>query len=574
MAGKSDIKAGGAFIELYLKGGPNVINGIRAAMGHLMSFTKAMATAGAVVGAAGIAAFTAATKVFLDTGDALDKMRQRTGISVKSLSELEHAAEQSGATLADLEAAVRKMQKEIASGSKAFDNLGLSAQQLAKLTPEEQFNAVTAAIARIEDPTLRAGAAMDAFGKSGTKLLPMIEDLKSLRQEAQDMGFVMSDRTAAAAVRLGDKLANLWKTIKFGAIAIGEALAPALEFAVEHIQEFATKVLKLAQLMAVDWRLGMQIAVAGMKLAFLKGVDAMSSIAGGEFGDMISSIGQSIADGRLMEAWNFLIAGMHNAWAGLWEGVVALATQGANKFIDIWTSMQKSLADNLIQNSRSGAPVQRHIASLILGKDLHAEGEARNKRRKELNKELDEIFARHPAGREMPEGPDKRRGNEIANELEMIDDAAKDVNQQMRPIAAKQIENNWKASRVSLEQMNRDAQKGAREAAQAFQMRKGPGRAGNAAAIAEAEAEFERLKEAARMKREELDEKFNKQRAGALEGAEDLELGGGQNTPRRQVAGTFSAAAAMALGRSTQRDLAAEETKRLREWLQRNLALA
>src|SRR5690606_32257677 len=139
--------------------------------------------------------------------------------------------------------------------------------------------------------------------KSGTKLLPMIEDLDALKQEAEDMGFVMSGRAASSAGKLGDQFSNLWKTIKFGAIALGEALAPALEFAVTHLQRFTTKALKCVQLMAVDWKLGGQIAVAGLKLGLLKGIDALATSVSGAMGDFIGTSGQQLVAGELFEAW-------------------------------------------------------------------------------------------------------------------------------------------------------------------------------------------------------------------------------------------------------------------------------
>jgi len=40
-------------------------------------------------------------------------MRQRTGLSVELLSELRHAADQSGSSIQDLENGIRKMQREI-----------------------------------------------------------------------------------------------------------------------------------------------------------------------------------------------------------------------------------------------------------------------------------------------------------------------------------------------------------------------------------------------------------------------------------------------------------------------------
>ena len=218
----SDIKAGRAYVELLLKDS-KFRAGLQAAKAKMVAFGKATAMVGAAIGAAGAAATVYGLKQLLSMGDALDKMSARTGVSVEALSELKHAAEQSGAGMGDIEKAIRQMQKN-----------GLDASQ---------FDAAAAAIAAIADPAQRAQAAMDMWGKSGVKLLPMLNDLPALRQEARDLGLVMSGESASAAVKLGDQMANLWATVKAGAMTLGEIFVPTLTWAAEAVQVFATDAL-------------------------------------------------------------------------------------------------------------------------------------------------------------------------------------------------------------------------------------------------------------------------------------------------------------------------------------------
>lgn len=110
----------------------------------------------------------------------------------------------------------------------AFDGLGLSADRLKALTPEQQFLAVAAALRRIPDPTARAAAAMAVLGKSGTKLLPVIQDLDALRAEARRLGASMTAGQAEAAGALADAWDRVTATVGGLATAIGSALAPLL----------------------------------------------------------------------------------------------------------------------------------------------------------------------------------------------------------------------------------------------------------------------------------------------------------------------------------------------------------
>ena len=163
----------------------------------------------------------------------------RTGISVEALSELAFAADQSGADLATLEAGVRKMQRTLldaADGSQTAQDalaiLGLTVQELAKLSPEQQFKLLADRLSQIQDPTLKAALAMELFGKSGTTLLPLMQNgargMEELQEQARSLGLTISGEDARAAEVFSDALDALWKVLKRGIFTIGSAIAPML----------------------------------------------------------------------------------------------------------------------------------------------------------------------------------------------------------------------------------------------------------------------------------------------------------------------------------------------------------
>jgi hypothetical protein len=160
--------------------------------------------------------FVASLKVFADTGSALDDLSQRTGISVQALSELKFAAEQSGASLDTIGKAARAMQKN-----------GLDPRT---------FDEVVSSIAAIENPTMRAQKAFEVFGtRAGSELLPMLENLAALRDQARNLGVTMDDQTAKSAARLDDAFAALKSSVTAIAVAIGAAVAPAVTTLTELI---------------------------------------------------------------------------------------------------------------------------------------------------------------------------------------------------------------------------------------------------------------------------------------------------------------------------------------------------
>src|SRR6185295_15213957 len=88
----------------------------------------------------------AAAKLFADMGDELAKASTRTGIGVEELSRLKYAADQSGTSLEGLEKGIKKLSQNLVTANTGgkemadtFKELGLNAEELTKLKPDEQF---------------------------------------------------------------------------------------------------------------------------------------------------------------------------------------------------------------------------------------------------------------------------------------------------------------------------------------------------------------------------------------------------------------------------------------------------
>ena len=239
MAGSAGgIRAGKAFVEIGADDKPLRVT-LAAAAARLKSFGLSLAKVGVGAAAAAAAALgagiTASVVSFAKAGTAVKDLADRTGFSFAEVQKLGYAAEQTGAHIEDVEVASKKAAKAIvaaAEGSKEstdkLEKLGLSASSLINLSPDEQFNAIAKAIGAIQNPTERSAAALSIFGKSGTKLIPMISDLEALKKEAVDIGGVMSDADVKAGKALGDAWTRLSTAASGVANAIGTAMAPVL----------------------------------------------------------------------------------------------------------------------------------------------------------------------------------------------------------------------------------------------------------------------------------------------------------------------------------------------------------
>lgn len=287
----NDVKAGGAFVEVFVKG-------LQSVQAQLGSFGQGMTKLGAGIAAAGgaiVGPMAAAVAHFTAVGSALADMSARTGIAASSLAELKYAAEQTGSSAEDVENSVRKMQRTIVDAGQgtstaveALATLGLAAADLEGKLPEQQLEVIGQRLAAIADPTLRAATAMEIFGRSGTKLLPMLADLARLRQEARDQGLIPTDESVAAADALGDAFDKVKSTILASAFEIGAALAPMLMPALEIASQAAVAVNQWVRqngtLVRTIALVGAALVVVGTAVATLGGTLVAAGAAIGTIG--------------------------------------------------------------------------------------------------------------------------------------------------------------------------------------------------------------------------------------------------------------------------------------------------
>ncbi len=183
------IKAGEAYVEVTVEGAGRAeiaLGMIRQTADAVNGSVKKLAASFASLNnlfAFGFRHISSFSAEFGKTGDVFDKASARLGISATALSEYDYAAQRCGATLGDVESAVKNIQKKLVeaqNGSdgtrKAFEQLRLSVFDLAALSPERQFEEVALAVGSIDDPTLRAGAALRLMRDAGQKLTPLFNE--------------------------------------------------------------------------------------------------------------------------------------------------------------------------------------------------------------------------------------------------------------------------------------------------------------------------------------------------------------------------------------------------------------
>lgn len=212
-------------------------------------FNMAKVAVGGFLGLQAVQGVTNLVGSLLNAGDELQKMSVRTGQSVETLSALKYAADLSGASLDEVQAALSKIAAkafDAATGNKqsalAFDALGVSVKNAngGMKSSLDIMTEVGAALNNISDNTVRTAMAREIFGKNADALVPFLLTMKETTAEAQRMGAVMSGELAASSEVFNDNLARLQYQMRGMGNTILAELLPGMNTLAESMQQNST----------------------------------------------------------------------------------------------------------------------------------------------------------------------------------------------------------------------------------------------------------------------------------------------------------------------------------------------
>lgn len=192
-----------------------------------ISATGALSSLGVGLGAGAIVAgVKSIVTSVLEYGGEITDLSAKMSVSMDATQRWKYAAEQTGASLEDVSKSVVKLSTNLDGGGKsvkaALATAGLEFNAIRAMKPEDAFNAVVAAVAKIPDPMTQSRVALELLGKSGVELLPALRDgFNDLSKSAT----VMSDET----IKRLDAASDAWDTFKNNVIIwSGELIGAAI----------------------------------------------------------------------------------------------------------------------------------------------------------------------------------------------------------------------------------------------------------------------------------------------------------------------------------------------------------
>lgn len=227
-------------LQKRLSGFEGSIKGFTGKVGQMGAAFKGLIGPIAAAGAAFLGA-RSAVQAFGDAislGGTLNDLASRTGASAGELMVLQRAFQNAGAgadsvgpTLNRLQRAIVEAGQGSATYTKAFDAMGLSHEQLAKMTPTEQLKAVAQAISAVPNPAERSALAMQILGRSGAELLPFLRNMNGeLDTATAQLGSAprIMDEANGALDALGDNFEAIKSKGMEFALGLLKSFAPAL----------------------------------------------------------------------------------------------------------------------------------------------------------------------------------------------------------------------------------------------------------------------------------------------------------------------------------------------------------
>ena len=301
----------------------------------------------AAVGAAGMLAM--ATSAAASADDLLTLSRN-TGLSVEELQKLKYASDFVDVSFDSMTGSITKLTKNMASGSKIFDELGVSitnSDGSMRNATDVWYDAI-AALGQIENETERDAKSMELFGKSAMEMSGIVDDggeaLRKMGEEAEETGNILSTDAVEGAVKFQDQVDELKARASQAFLEAGASLAETLVPALETLVDVIGEVL--------SWFGNLDGSTQAFILTILALVAAISPIAGiistitglaaslnvamlpmiGTIGAIVVGVGALVAAGvALYQNWDTIKEKAGELWSKLQEVFESIRTTISEK---------------------------------------------------------------------------------------------------------------------------------------------------------------------------------------------------------------------------------------------------
>lgn len=281
----------------------------------------------AALGAAGAAALGKSISDVSKYGDHVDKMSQKIGFSAEGFQKWDYVLNRAGTSIDSMAPVMKTLSNAAVSNSKAFQELGISQEEVANMSQEELFGKTIEALSGMEEGAERTALASKLLGRGASELAPLInggtDAIEEQMKMAEEYGMVMSDEGVKASADFVDAQTTLQGTITGFKNRVTAEFLPA-----------ATDV------------------VNGIAKMFAGDMSGLDDIRNG-IGEFVGSIAQHVPE--MIENGKQMIVGFIQ---GVIERLPDMATSAADAI--------RSFAEGFGQNSEGGSELIQKAGELML----------------------------------------------------------------------------------------------------------------------------------------------------------------------------------------------------------------
>lgn len=229
----------------------NAFASVNKSMGVMSG--KVAALGGALAGLAGAAGFGALMKVSGDAAEKLAFAAERTGIATEKLAGLQYAVEQTSEVTGDqFVQSLTKMNSKIAEAAikggesaQVIEGIGLNVKDLANMRADQQFEAISEAIAGMGNAGERAYVAQKLMEEQGVKLVNTMalgkDGLADYTKEAEAFGLAISKADTEKVKESNRQMERLGAVVMGISTTVRVHLSPYIAAIADYFADAARK---------------------------------------------------------------------------------------------------------------------------------------------------------------------------------------------------------------------------------------------------------------------------------------------------------------------------------------------
>lgn len=355
--------------------------------------------------AAGVVAFGAAANAIADglsdlsaRAEQLSNTASRLGVSFDFVQVLDEAAKRTGGSIEEIASALQKFEVNIAKAreggndaAKAFQQLGISQEELLTSDPTTLAQRVADALGEIEDPAQRAALATEVLGKKGLELLPAFESLGDSQAALERFSATISAVDVERLAGVDDSFDDIRTALQglsqnllapFAGLADGvaSAIADAIGGFTNLLEPFLDRIQPFLDAIGDGFTTAGELiydaaTTAGNVLETLFSViERLGTIVGtavgetiGYFADLLVQFGEFTGIGGVISS---VASGIASAFSNLWDGIKQVVGQVGGfieqvlQFAEDWLGIDRGVNQATQSYERQAGVVEKTAGAL------------------------------------------------------------------------------------------------------------------------------------------------------------------------------------------------------------------